>query len=394
MIIPIGTDNPLRRTPLMNYALVAVNVVIFLITHDPHRTGPGPMDYEVLRDQAVRFMLNPEFPHLYQFISYAFLHADWMHLFGNMLFLYIFGNNVNDKLGHLGYLLFYLGGGIFSGLGHALFNSSPVLGASGAVAAVTGAYMVLFPKTYVRIIYIIFFIGTAEFPALYFILLKLVIWDNVAQLAMDTTSNIAYSAHLVGYTFGVGIPMALLALKLLPHSHFDLWAVARQWHRRGTYRRVVEKGYDPFSVTGAGRKTVGAKGADPQPLTPQQQQVQKLRADISQAVSTSNMTDAIDAYSQLLKIEPEHVLPQQPQLDIANKLAHLGRHDDAAQAYELFIKSYPRYPFLEQVQLMLGLIYSRYLNNKEKARLHLQAALEKLSNPTQRQMCQDEIVHL
>ncbi|MCP4710104.1 MAG: hypothetical protein GY869_15885, partial [Planctomycetes bacterium] len=78
MIIPIGTDNPLRRTPLMNYALIAINVVIFLITHHPHRTGPGPMDYEVVRDQAVRFMLNPELPHLYQFISYAFLHADWM----------------------------------------------------------------------------------------------------------------------------------------------------------------------------------------------------------------------------------------------------------------------------------------------------------------------------
>jgi len=394
MIIPIGTDNPLRKTPLMNYALVAVNVVIFLITHDPHRTGLGPTDYEVLRDQAVRFMLNPESPRLYQFISYAFLHADWMHLLGNMLFLYIFGNNVNDKLGHLGYLLFYLGGGICSGLGHALLHPSNVLGASGAVAAVTGAYMVLFPKTYVRIIYIIFFIGTAEFPAFYFILLKLVIWDNVAQVAMNTSSNIAYSAHLVGYAFGIGIPMALLALKLLPHSHFDLWAVAQRWRRREKYRRVVEKGYDPYSVTGSVRKTVNSKVVNPEPLSPQQQQILKLRADISQAVSTSNMNDAIEAYIQLLEMEPEHVLPQQPQLDIANKLAHLGRHNDAAQAYELFIKSYPRYPFMEQVQLMLGLIYSRYLKNKEKARQHLQAALEKISSPTQRQMCQDELDQL
>ncbi|MCP4712700.1 MAG: rhomboid family intramembrane serine protease, partial [Planctomycetes bacterium] len=284
--------------------------------------------------------------------------------------------------------------GIFSGLGHALFNSSPVLGASGAVAAVTGAYMVLFPKTYVRIIYIIFFIGTAEFPAFYFILLKLVIWDNLAQVAMNTTSNIAYGAHLVGYAFGIGIPMALLALKLLPHSHFDLWAVARQWHRREKFRHVVKKGYDPFSITGTGRKTVSSKVTDPQPLTPEQLQVQKLRADISQAVSTSNLNEAIDAYYQILKIEPEHVLPQQQQLDIANKLAHLGQHEQAAHAYELFIKSYSRYPFLEQVQLMLGLIYSRYLKNQEKARQHLQAAFEKLSNPIQRQMCQDELENL
>ena len=394
MIIPIGTDNPLKRIPLMNYGLVAINVIIFLITYGPHSTGPGPMNYEVLRTQAIRFMLNPELPHLYQFISYAFLHADWMHLLGNMLFLYIFGNNVNDKLGHLGYLLFYLGSGVFSGLGHALLHTSSVIGASGAVAAVTGAYMVLFPKTYVRIIYIIFFIGTAEFPAFYFILLKLVIWDNVAQLALNTTSNIAYSAHLVGYAFGIGVPMALLALKLLPHSQFDLWAVTQRWHRREKYRRVVEKSLDPYSITGSGRKTVSSKVIEPRPLTPQQQQVQKLRADISQAVSSSNMTDAIEAYDQLLEIDPGHVLHLQPQLDIANKLAHLGRHEDAAHAYELFLKSYPRYPFIEQIQLMLGLIYSRYLKNKEKARQHLQAALEKLSNPTQRQMCQDELDHL
>ena len=97
------------------------------------------------------FFLDPRMPQLYQFVSYAFLHGGWMHLIGNMLFLYIFGNNVNDKLGNVGYFLLYLGGAIFSGLGHALFSNSPVLGASGAVAAVTGAYMVLFPKTYVHV---------------------------------------------------------------------------------------------------------------------------------------------------------------------------------------------------------------------------------------------------
>lgn len=394
MIIPIGTDNPLRRTPLMNYALIFLNITIFLLTHDPHRVGPGPYDIEILRDQAVPFKLDPVSPHLYQFISYAFLHADWMHLLGNMLFLYIFGNNVNDKLGHLGYLLLYLGGAVSSGLGHALLHSVSVIGASGAVATVTGAYMVLFPKTYVRIIYIIFFIGTTELPAFYFILLKLVVWDNVIQRMIQTVGNIAYDAHLVGYAFGIGVPMGLLALKLLPHSHFDLWAVAQRWHRREKYRRVVEKGYDPFSVTGAGGVKAPSRDAKPEPLSPRQEKILELRAKISQTVGVSDMTAAVDAYFQLIEIDPDHVLPQQNQLDIANKLAHLNRHPEAARAYEAFIKNYPRYPFLEQVQLMLGLIYSRYLDQKDRARTHLRAAQEKISNPAQRQMCRDELDRL
>jgi len=96
----------------------------------------------------------------------------------------------------------------------------------------------------------------------------------------------------------------------------------------------------------------------------------------------------------LIEIDPDHVLPQQNQLDIANKLAHLNRHPEAARAYEAFIKNYPRYPFLEQVQLMLGLIYSRYLDQKDRARTHLRAAQEKISNPAQRQMCRDELDRL
>ena len=385
MIIPIGTNNPLRRTPLMNYTLVVINVLIFMVTIR-FLALPGP------DNPLFRWMLNPQLPQLHQFISYAFLHGDWMHLLGNMLFLYIFGNNVNDKLGHLGYLLLYLGGAVCSGLGHALISDNPVLGASGAIATVTGAYMVLFPKTNVRIIYIIFFIGFTEIPAFIFILIKLG-WDAF-QLAMHIPSNVAYGAHLAGYAFGIGIPMGMLVLKLLPHSHFDLWAVAQRWHRQDKYRRVVEKGYDPFSATGAGLKKTPSKVVATEPLSPQQQQIHKLRGEISQAVSISDMTAAVDAYLRLIEIDPEHVLPLQNQLDIANKLAHLNRHNEAARAYEAFIKKYPRYPFLEQVQLMLGLIYSRYLDRKDLARTQLKAALEKISHPSQRQMCQDELDRL
>ena len=135
MILPIKTSIQPKRTPYANYALVIVNVVIFLLSYYPH-IDPYTRQSEYLRDWASQFVLNPQPGHLYlwQFVSYAFLHASFMHIAGNMFFLYLFGNNVNDKLGNVGYLAFYLAGAVFSGIGHAFLSGSQVLGASGAVA--------------------------------------------------------------------------------------------------------------------------------------------------------------------------------------------------------------------------------------------------------------------
>jgi len=380
MIIPIGTDNPLRNKPMVNYVLIVLNFAIFLYTYQPHtiRTPQGQEHSFSLRQEAQSFKLYPkplfepipQQPRLYQYITYAFLHAGWMHIIGNMLFLYIFGNNVNDKLGNLGYLLLYLGGGVFSGLGHAMFNNMPVLGASGAVAAVTGAYMVLFPKTNIHVLYVIFFIGSLHVPALYFIMFKLIIFDNVLEPRISGGGGIAYGAHLAGYIFGVGIPLMMLALHWLPHSHYDLWALIDRWRRRRGYQKLTRNGYDAFgSGVGSGRnarKRVDAKVTDIPEISPQQKKIINLRAEISQTVNTSNLTEAAEKYLQLMEIDRQQVLPQQQQLDIANKLMQTEKYEAAATAYESFLAHYRNgYPFIEQIELMLGLIYSRYLNQKE-----------------------------
>ena len=134
-----------------------------------------------------------------------------------MFFLYLFGNNVNDELGHVSYLCFYLGGGVFSAVGHILLNfgtATPILGASGAIAAVTGAYLVLFPKTLITIIYwFLFFIDTIDIPALWFIGLKMIILDNVIA---RYTPNVAYDAHLAGYAFGIIV--SILSAFHPPHT--------------------------------------------------------------------------------------------------------------------------------------------------------------------------------
>ncbi|MHC4435470.1 MAG: rhomboid family intramembrane serine protease, partial [Planctomycetota bacterium] len=189
-------------------------------------------------------MLHGERPFLWQFVSYAFLHGGTMHILGNMFFLYLFGNNVNDKLGTIGYLCFYFSGAVFSGVGHILTGGGSVLGASGAVAAVTGAYLVLFPQTLITVFYWLFFIGTIEVPALYLILLKMILLDNII---IRSTDLVAYEAHLAGYATGILAMLGMLATGLISSSQFDLWAMIKRWDRRRRYRDVVASGYDPYT---------------------------------------------------------------------------------------------------------------------------------------------------
>ncbi|MFH1882167.1 MAG: rhomboid family intramembrane serine protease, partial [Planctomycetota bacterium] len=217
MIIPYRTSIRLRRTPYANYALIAVNLFVFFLEYQTHPLT-GNLEF---RPWVQHFMLTGVRPQLWQFVSYAFLHGGLMHIIGNMFFLYLFGNNVNDKLGNIGYLCFYLGGAVFSGIGHILVSGADVLGASGAVAAVTGAYLVLFPQALISILYWFFFIGTIEVPALYFIGIKMILIDNVIA---QSTAYVAYDAHLAGYAFGIAAMVVMLATGLISTSSFDLWA--------------------------------------------------------------------------------------------------------------------------------------------------------------------------
>jgi len=378
MILPIRTSIETRRTPYVNYILIAANIVIFLLSYGPHRVAPQIV--EPLRQWAQPFMLFPERPYIWQFVSYAFLHGSLMHIFGNMYFLYIFGNNVNDRLGNVGYLCFYLGGAVFSGLGHALLHTNPVLGASGAVAAVTGAYLVLFPHTFITVIYFFYFVGTFEIKAMYLIALKLIFLDNVLQKYVSD-ANIAFDAHLAGYGFGIVVVMGLLATKLIDGSYDDLWGTLRQWSRRRQFRNAV----DYFEGKPVSVKVSYGDTTDP---------VLQLRTQIAQAAARRDNIEAARLYRQLLEIDPQQVLPRQVQLDMANQLMSEGQWQASAQAYELFLKSYNNYEYAEQVHLMLGLLYSRYLNKPAAAIDYLTRAGGRLTDPGQQAMCQQELGRL
>lgn len=390
MLLPIKTSIQPRRTPYINYALIIVNVIIFLLEYhvDPRADGL------VFRPWVQHFMLNAERPYIWQFVSYAFLHGGLMHIIGNMFFLYLFGNNVNDKLGNIGYLSFYLAGAVFSGIGHVIVSSSPVLGASGAVAAVTGAYLVLFPQTLITVVYWFLFIGTMELPALYFIAFKLIFWDNVFEPRFAPPVAIAHGAHLAGYTFGITAVVFLLATRIISGSSYDLWAMIKLWNRRRLYRDVVSSGYDPYTGQTKSRRTKVKEVIKSAAERQKEEQVIQLRNQIGDRISQRNLSAAAELYIELLEKDSEQILPRQQLLDIANQLAGENKHADSARAYEQFLSHYGTYEYAEQVELMLGVIYARYLNQPELAVKHLQAAEKKLADPGQLKMCRDELARV
>ena len=358
----------------MNWGLIGANVLMFAAQ-------------QVFKSISDTWHLSPSEPRIWNFLSYAFLHANSLHLLGNMLFLYIFGNNVNDKLGHMGYLAFYLAGAVFAGVGYTVAEMQdammyPVVGASGAVAAVTGAYLVLFPRSHVTVIYMIFFIGSIEIPSMWFIGLFFV-QDLILNASGQT--GVAHVAHLAGTVFGFAICFGLLATNMLPRDQFDIVALVQRWNRRRQYREMVSKGYDPFDYR---------PEKLPGPVSPQQEKIQELRGKISDAIGAHDHSKAAGIYQDLRKIDPQQVLARQAQLDVANQLASQQLYIDAAEAYELFLANYKNFEQIEQVELMLGLIYARYLERYDKAKEYLLRALARLHGERQVQLAKTELARI
>lgn len=387
MIIPLRTDSRLHRTPYMNWALIALNILVFVAFQNSSLFGGNRGPMRGFNEVTSRFELSPYEPQLGNFITYAFLHANVMHLLGNMLFLYIFGNNVNDKMGQIGYLAFYLAGGVFAGVAYVLMQNSgsPVIGASGAIAAVTGAYLVLFPRSSVTIFYFWYFFGTYEIPSLWFILFFFV-KDLIFNFAQQ--DNVAHVAHVGGTVFGFTICVVLLSVRLLPRDQFDLVAMIKQWNRRRQYRDMVSKGYNPFEY--GTRERPGP----PPPPDPRQEQISNVRAAVLEAVSRHDLPTGAHLYLQLKEIDPQQVLPKQAQLDIANQLAGEQKFTQAADAYEAYLRVYPKAEQIEQIELMLGLIYARYLSNYEHARHFLDRATLRLHDPGALAMAREELARI
>ncbi len=381
MLIPIGTEFRTRRTPIANYVLIGVNVLVFIFTD--YAGGSVGAHLKAL------YCLDAARPSLHQYVTYQFLHGGLMHLIGNMLFLWIFGNAVCDRMGGLGYILFYLAGGVFAGFAFTLSADNPILGASGAIAAVTTAFLVLFPRLHVTMLVWLFFIFTFRVPAMIVIVFKIILWDNVIAPGMEqgAASNVAHSAHLGGYAFGFAVAVGLLALRALPRNQFDMVALWDRWRRRSGLVGAPTtrgRGYTsrPIVVEELDSRPLAAV-----PLTP----VEKLREGIGARLATGDLEGAAADYRHLLELDEHQVLARPQQLEIANYLAQQRRYREAAQAYEAFLTAYPGAADVGQVLLFIGLIHGRYLGEYERAAGHLRRAIQTLTVAAQREMAEQEL---
>ena len=200
-MFPIGDDNTSRRTlPVVTYALIALNILFFFV-----ELGGGDAFIEMWAFVPSRFLANPGGDFLTIFTS-MFMHGGWLHIGGNMLYLWIFGDNVEDRFGHIRYLVFYLTCGIaatFAQLAFSLGSGIPNLGASGAIAGVLGAYVLLFPQ---RRVTVVLGYGVAQMPALIVIGLWFVLqlFSGIGSIAVTAdTGGVAYMAHIGGFIAGV-----------------------------------------------------------------------------------------------------------------------------------------------------------------------------------------------
>lgn len=233
MLLPIGDDNRDRRTtPIVNYLLILLNIVAFIFWQHWGRDMYTTFAYatipaEILTGQDIitdsRVMVDPLTGQLFELpglqptpipvfltlFTSMFMHGGWAHLGGNMLYLYIFGDNLEDELGHFKYLLFYLLCGMLAGLAHVFSTLIlgqdlliPCLGASGAISAVLGGYILLHPGRMVHVWILLFIVPIPAFivVGLWFVLQ---VMNGLGTLGGEEAGNVAYAAHIGGFISGL-----------------------------------------------------------------------------------------------------------------------------------------------------------------------------------------------
>jgi membrane associated rhomboid family serine protease len=239
-MFPLRDTIPSSRVPVVTIGIIIVNAVVFLAELNRGTCGLEQVFYSwgivpCYFTGACHFRLRtpcgllavPLHPNYFTLLSSIFLHGGWMHIIGNMWSLWIFGDNVEDRMGRMGFGCFYLLSGLAAGVLHIAFNPAshaPTVGASGAIAGVMGAYLLLFPHaTVITLVPIFIFLQTVELPAVVFLGLWFLInlWSGLGSLAAHTQAGgVAWWAHIGGFLLGIlwALPLRRRAVR------------SRQWY--------------------------------------------------------------------------------------------------------------------------------------------------------------------
>jgi membrane associated rhomboid family serine protease len=360
MFLPIGDAPNPKGTPFVTWALIAVNVAAFLLLNVPlgarqadfsspafreyvevmSRELPGRVDVRQLAAQTSEYDLfafehgfRPSAPQAVDLLTCMFLHGGFMHLFGNMLFLWIYGDNVERRLGAIGYLAAYLGTGIAATLAHALvFRSSevPLVGASGAISGVLGFYFVFFPRNVVRMLVFLppFLMQVFQIPARLVLGMYLLV-DNLLPFLFAGEGGVAHGAHIGGFIAGAAVALAMA-------------------HAGGT--RAPEDLEPEHRPSGAG--------------------------DVRFALADGRYEDAARAYFALGADEARRALSPDDAVGLAQWLRDRGYADAALTLLRRVIRDRPHAAGLAEAHALAGSLLLREMGNPAAAYQSLRAALD------------------
>ncbi len=368
MFIPFGTNLDAGRRPLVLYGLVAVNVAIHTAVFIGFRNeNPAALEW------FERLKLSFRHFGWWEPFTYQFLHdpRGIMHLASNMIFLLAFGTVVEGRLGKLGFLALYLVGGALAGLLQVAITGGSVVGASGSVSVVAGAFLALHPRGQVHGLWLLP-PSRITMPAVWMLGIYAAIdFINTFTDALGATrTGVGTIAHLAGLFFGLTVCVTLLGTGVLKRNDFDLFFLLKQWKRRRDLRAAtVSAGLG--TADGPVSARVRADSADE--MSPKER---TLRHTIAAAHRERDLVLSAQIYRDLLALNPTSVLPAALQLDVANQLAADGDWRAARSAYANFIERFRSDPNLGDARLMLAVIQTRRLGDAAAALANL-AALDR-----------------
>lgn len=344
MFLPIGDTPNSTRTPYVNYLLIGINIAVFFFVSLPLMGAAPDLADPLLRDFlhalgargaiparsileqvsaydlfVFRHGFRPGEPSLASLFTAMFLHAGWLHLAGNMLFLWIFGDNIEDRLGRIGYLLAYLGTGIAATVFFALFvpdSQVPLVGASGAISGVLGFYFLWFPRNRVKTFIFLFpfIMTTFLIPARLVLAFYLLIDNLIPFLATGGQgSGVAHGAHIGGFLAGLGFAYGIDRFPGLVRQQ----KVRRQWEKERDALR------DPLE-------------------------------EIGRSIRRGDMARAATLYLALEGREERRALPAEDVMSLGQAFHEAGEYDRALTLYRRFIADRPADPDLDRAHLGAG----------------------------------------
>ncbi|MBT4530154.1 MAG: rhomboid family intramembrane serine protease [Phycisphaerae bacterium] len=354
MLIPIGTNVEHRNYPKVTYWIIGLNILIFALQWATARAGGLESQNAIVHYLATleaEGTLSRSNFHFLSLFSYQFIHAGWFHIIFNMLFLLPFGKVVEDRMGHLGFLAFYLGAGAIGGYVHTLLHTNGVVGASGSVCAVVAAFVVLAPKTKTHVLLVFFIIGIYSLPSMLLVafFVAIDVFSQITSLLGIHSGNTAWAVHLCGYASGFLIAYIGLKTNWIRSTEFDLTQLVKQWSRRRSYKNAFEQP----SV----RKPVSQKQDDPEYL---------LRVSIADEAANGNIKQATVKYLQAVEDKPSFKSDAGTLHLIGASLMQSNELAKGAQVFERYLVQHKQAKDKGEVALLLAAKYIRELENKNR----------------------------